>query len=316
MKAYDVYENPRLGRREVVKKGFIWPAFFFGPFWAWSKVMVVIGSVMLGAGVGLAILLVMGLFWIIPDHFNLFIMSLPHDERKSVVESILLPYFLGWSIFLGFNASKWRGAHLKRKGYKLVKTVESKTLLTEYLKSQSTVMKTQSMIYSIALGVFAVLLIYVLIFVLWWASLVAAASSFADHNRTNEQEWMHAQGGNPFANVNAIRCDFLPGVTADWGTGKPVESKSKFDPIIFHSLNFETGTAIMKGNNYSPKVRLFWTDKGMTFVEWLDGDVVVITTVWAHTVGIKPLRLSAVHSRHRMLGTPLPSQFHGVCEVL
>lgn len=159
-------------------------------------------------------------------------------------------------------------------------------------------MKTQTAVITLAVAVFATV-------------------AFADYNRTDGQGWTLAQNtSNPFANINAIRCDFLPGVTADWETGRPVESKSRFDPIVFHSLNFETNTAIMKGNNYSPKVRLFWTDKGMTFVEWLDGDVVVITTVWAHTVGTKPLRLSAVHSRHRMLGSPLPSQFHGVCEVL
>lgn len=37
-----VYEHPD-GRREVIKVGFSWPAFCFGPFWAWRKGMVVLG---------------------------------------------------------------------------------------------------------------------------------------------------------------------------------------------------------------------------------------------------------------------------------
>ncbi len=39
---HDVYEHPD-GRRKIIKVGFCWPAFCFGPFWAWRKGMIVLG---------------------------------------------------------------------------------------------------------------------------------------------------------------------------------------------------------------------------------------------------------------------------------
>ena len=39
---HSVYEHPD-GRREIIKMGFCWPAFFFGPLWAWKRGMVVLG---------------------------------------------------------------------------------------------------------------------------------------------------------------------------------------------------------------------------------------------------------------------------------
>ena len=37
-----VYEHPD-GRRKIIKVGFSWPAFCFGPFWAWRNGMIVLG---------------------------------------------------------------------------------------------------------------------------------------------------------------------------------------------------------------------------------------------------------------------------------
>lgn len=39
---HDVYEHPD-GRRKIIKVGFSWPAFCFGPFWAWRNGMIVLG---------------------------------------------------------------------------------------------------------------------------------------------------------------------------------------------------------------------------------------------------------------------------------
>ena len=43
---HSVYEHAD-GRREVIKNGFSWPAFFFGPLWAWRKGMGSLGFVLL-----------------------------------------------------------------------------------------------------------------------------------------------------------------------------------------------------------------------------------------------------------------------------
>ena len=39
---HDLYEHPD-GHRKIIKVGFSWPAFCFGPFWAWRKGMIVLG---------------------------------------------------------------------------------------------------------------------------------------------------------------------------------------------------------------------------------------------------------------------------------
>ncbi len=44
--SHSVYEHPD-GRRQIIKNGFSWPAFFFGPLWAWRKGMGGLGFVLL-----------------------------------------------------------------------------------------------------------------------------------------------------------------------------------------------------------------------------------------------------------------------------
>ena len=39
---HSVYVHPD-GRREIIKNGFSWPAFIFGPLWAWRRRMVLLG---------------------------------------------------------------------------------------------------------------------------------------------------------------------------------------------------------------------------------------------------------------------------------
>lgn len=112
MKAYDVYEHPHFGRK-VVKRGFIWPAFFFPLIWAWVKGMVMVGFAIFGA-----MFLVGGLTGILISGL---------DEQNA--EGVLFLLAIVFSIFIGFNASKWRCNHLRKKGYKLVETVDPKNTI-------------------------------------------------------------------------------------------------------------------------------------------------------------------------------------------
>jgi len=108
MKAYNVYEHPHFGR-QIVKEGFIWPAFFFTFIWAWAKGMVAVGFAILGP---LFLLYLIGV--------ELMLIDVDGQDSDSIATLISI----GIQIFIGFKASKWRCNHLKKKGYKLVETVD------------------------------------------------------------------------------------------------------------------------------------------------------------------------------------------------
>ena len=50
-----IYEHPD-GRREIIRDGFSWSAFLFGPLWAWRRGMVSLGFVLLGLHLGLQLI--------------------------------------------------------------------------------------------------------------------------------------------------------------------------------------------------------------------------------------------------------------------
>ena len=45
MATYDVYQHSKTGKYQAVKKGFCWPAFFFGGLWAFSRRLYLVGIV-------------------------------------------------------------------------------------------------------------------------------------------------------------------------------------------------------------------------------------------------------------------------------
>ena len=101
---HDVYEHPD-GRREIIKSGFSWPAFFFGPLWAWRKGMVTLGFGLLGLGL---------LLQLIPV---LFIGLL--GEAGIVVELFLS---IGALIWIGSQGNTWRRTDVLNRGFKLRST--------------------------------------------------------------------------------------------------------------------------------------------------------------------------------------------------
>ena len=126
----------------------------------------------------------------------------------------------------------------------------------------------------------------------------------------------HNANANPFTKATSITCNFPVGGHADWETGKPIERESSFgEDVTFHSFDFANGAAKMTGNAGTVNIKVFTTDLGITLLEWIDGDVVVVTTAWAYTVDGNPNKFSAVHSRHRILDHPTPAQYHGTCSV-
>lgn len=117
VKKFDIYEHPFFGR-EVVKKGFVWPAFFFSFIWAWVKGMNSVATSLISAMILLPCPPVLLLYVL----FSFF----ARQEEATMVAASRIIFGLAWfglSLLTGFYASKWRGYHLRNKGYKLVKTV-------------------------------------------------------------------------------------------------------------------------------------------------------------------------------------------------
>ncbi len=120
MKVFGIYEHPDNGL-EAVKKGFSWPGFFFGFFWAIYKKF----------WVGVAIILGLKLvIYLISSGIHV------PDERTAEVVGFA-GNSLVW-IIPGLFGNKWYASHLIRNGYKLIDTVNvtgtayPETALAEY----------------------------------------------------------------------------------------------------------------------------------------------------------------------------------------
>ena len=97
-----VYEHPD-GRRTIIKMGFCWPAFFFGPLWAWRKGMGGLGFVLLAVG--------------------LLLQSMPLLFIESIGEAGILVYPLvtvGVLTWIGGQGNGWLRRSAVNRGYKLV----------------------------------------------------------------------------------------------------------------------------------------------------------------------------------------------------
>ena len=101
---HNVYEHPD-GRRQIIKNGFSWPAFFLGPLWAWRKGMVPLGFGLLGLGFLLQLIpvLMIGLM----------------GEAGIVVELFLS---IGALIWIGSQGNTWRRTDVLNRGFKLLST--------------------------------------------------------------------------------------------------------------------------------------------------------------------------------------------------
>lgn len=99
---HGVYEHPE-GRREIIKSGFSWPAFFFGPLWAWRQ-----GMIRLGFGL-LALVLLLQLTPL------LFIEFL--GESAILVDLLVSIGVLTW---IDRQGNAWIRTSVLKNGFKLV----------------------------------------------------------------------------------------------------------------------------------------------------------------------------------------------------
>ena len=92
MRTYDVYHHPRLGCR-AVKRGFSWPAFFFGMFWALSR----------------------KLWWV--AFLILMLYCCVALVENAFGHTLVYAYLLIW-VFAGLVGNIWKRNRLMKKGFR------------------------------------------------------------------------------------------------------------------------------------------------------------------------------------------------------
>lgn len=122
MKTFDVYRHSENGKTQVVKRGFSWPAFFFGFFWCFAKGMV-------GWGIALAVIslsLAAGMV-ALAIYSNSF-------EGVSALSDLVS---LGFALYVGWAGNEWRAATLSRKNYVKRGSVEADSASQALAKAQA-----------------------------------------------------------------------------------------------------------------------------------------------------------------------------------
>lgn len=123
MKQYKIFEKPA-GRREAVKQGWSWPAFFFSFIWAFAKKMYAAGALLLAVGI------LSGFLSHKVD--ELFAMG-----DKSARSMDHLWHLAQWvlMVVLGVNGNELRERNLKARGYELRGAVAANTAAEALAKS-------------------------------------------------------------------------------------------------------------------------------------------------------------------------------------
>ena len=100
--SHSIYAHPD-GRRETIKNGFSWPAFIFGPLWAWRKGMVLLGLGLLALELSLQL---------IPLIFGDFT-----TEAGILADLIVTVGVLTW---IGSQGNAWLRRRVLNRGFTLV----------------------------------------------------------------------------------------------------------------------------------------------------------------------------------------------------
>lgn len=119
MKTFDIYNHPNFGY-EAVKKGFSWPAFFFGPIWAFSRNLWILGLAYIVVSLALHTMITE----IKPEATDTSLLFI-FLANLLVGISYIVRFLL--AIWFGIKGNEWVSNHLKKQSYELVKTLESET---------------------------------------------------------------------------------------------------------------------------------------------------------------------------------------------
>ena len=105
MKHYKIFEN-EVGRREAVKQGWSWPAFFFVFIWAFVKRLYVAGAIVLGG-----VIVVMLLSWKADELFTM------GDKSARSLDQLCESARWIIMVLLGVNGNELRERNLLQRGY-------------------------------------------------------------------------------------------------------------------------------------------------------------------------------------------------------
>lgn len=114
MKTFTVYQHPSHGF-EAVKKGFSWPAFFFGVIWILVKRLWWLAALWVGLYVALGL---------VDDVVDT---SEETGEQMIVYLLIGIGYLALW-VVPGFMGNRWKEANLTKRGFRLLGTVDAETV--------------------------------------------------------------------------------------------------------------------------------------------------------------------------------------------
>lgn len=113
MKNFKVYRHPTLGT-EAVKRGFSWPAFFFGFFWMLAKKLWGL------AGLWFVAFMVCTLIEKVAD-------ASAQDGAAAVVYLLLAAAYFSLWLVPAFKGNGWRESNLQRRGFALVAELQAET---------------------------------------------------------------------------------------------------------------------------------------------------------------------------------------------
>lgn len=126
--------------------------------------------------------------------------------------------------------------------------------------------------------------------------------------------WASLASADAPQNAKALVCRTGSGVSTEWKGGIPSTTPSKNEiTFTLNELNKSTGTARLTGPGGSGTVKMLVTSAGVTFVETLGSGGVIFTTVYASTDTAARTYLVADTRHNSILGSPIISQFFGVC---
>ena len=108
-RTFQVFRHPTLGC-EAVKRGFSWPAFVLGCFWAFAQRLWGVALAFLGLLMGLATL--QGVYEV---------------EGRHAAAWLMIALQIGLFVLFGVRGNAWRAASLCRRGYALAGAVEVRT---------------------------------------------------------------------------------------------------------------------------------------------------------------------------------------------
>jgi len=115
MKKYYVLENKEKNDKTAVKKGFSWPAFFLGTWWAmWHEMW-----------------LVFAILFILTYGINIMKFQMLNNMSPGLSTFLFFLSLAAW-LLPGFLGNKWRVYFYKTDGYEVVGEMEAKSISAAY----------------------------------------------------------------------------------------------------------------------------------------------------------------------------------------